>query len=162
MSSSLRIEKTGVNERATLLPIVDAGFTGLYRRHARSTLQSVRWVMKATRSGRPVGLAMCTTMGRTLGYIYYVIVIPSERGKGVGGFLLDDALQRLQNEGAREVFASVRVDNVPSNRLFQSRGFARTSFRGVAGSRGVFHALGMWRRMVVVPSERVLAKVLLP
>ena len=94
------------------------------------------------------------------GYVYYVVVAPSERGRGVGGFLLDDALQRLRAQGAEEVFASVRVDNVPSNRLFLSRGFSRKPFKDVARSKGFLRAVKLWSRMVVVPGERVLVKVL--
>ena len=59
---------------------------------------------------------MSTMLGQGSGYIYYIAVIPSQRAKGVGGVLLDDALEFLQGSGAREILACVRADNIPSIR----------------------------------------------
>ena len=105
---SLNIEGVPADARESLTPILLESFKGIYLWHARRTLRSVRWVRKATQGSVVVGLAMSTMLGEISGYAYYAAVTPSQRAKGVGGFLLDDALELLQAYGAREVFACVR------------------------------------------------------
>ena len=157
---SLNIEGVPADARESLTPILLESFKGIYLWHARRTLRSVRWVRKATQGSVVVGLAMSTMLGEISGYAYYAAVTPSQRAKGVGGFLLDDALELLQAYGAREVFACVRAENTPGIRLLQSRGFARTGFSDVARSKGLATAARLWIKMVVAPGERVFAKIL--
>ena len=93
---SLNIEGVPADARESLTPILLESFKGIYLWHARRTLRSVRWVRKATQGSVVVGLAMSTMLGEISGYAYYAAVTPSQRAKGVGGFLLDDALELLQ------------------------------------------------------------------
>ena len=62
----------------------------------------------------------------------------------------------------KEVYASVEEENVASEGLFRSRGFVKTSFGDVSKKHGGFHALDMYRKMVVVPGEVLLLKSLAP
>jgi len=151
----VRVAEVPVERRAGLAPIVEESFHGLYRWHALQTLRSVKRVRSASREGGAAGLTMFTMLGPGLGYIYYVAVLPGNRQAGVGRALLDDALTELEGDGAREVLACIRAENLPSIRLFSSRGFAPTRFGQVARERGFAGALRLWRRMVVAPGERV-------
>ncbi|HTO23629.1 MAG TPA: N-acetyltransferase [Spirochaetia bacterium] len=141
--------------RPRLTPILEASFQGIYRWHALRTLPSVQRVRAIAREGADVGLTMFEMLGPGLGYVYYVAVHPGSRGAGVGGALLDDALAQLRGSGAREVLACIRPENTSSIHLFSSRGFTATSFRETARLRGLGGTLGLWRRMVVAPGERV-------
>ena len=98
---------------------------------------------------------MFTMLGPGLGYVYYIAVTPSQRAKGVGGLLLDDALQQLRASKAREMFACVRADNIPSTRLLVSRNFQRTGFRELVRLKGFARAARLWIKMVVAPGEKV-------
>lgn len=54
-------------------------------------------------------------------------VLPSLRGKGLGGALLDAALVVLRNRGASVISLEVDVDNPAALTLYQSRGFTEVS-----------------------------------
>jgi ribosomal protein S18 acetylase RimI-like enzyme len=144
--------------REVLVPVLEESFTGLYLRHAKRTLEEVETVRVALIGGEPVGLAMLKTLAKEAGYVYYIAVRPSTRGKGIGSRLLVDALDHFARGGATEVYASVGEHNVESNALFLGRGFRKTDFGQVAKKYGPIRALTMYRSMLVVPGEILLVK----
>jgi ribosomal protein S18 acetylase RimI-like enzyme len=141
--------------REGLAWILDQSFRGLYLWHARKTLRSVSWVREATQGGATLGVTMSTMLGKATGYVYYAAVVPSQRARGVGGLLLDDAMQFLRARGASEVFVCTRADNTPSVRLLLSRNFTRIGYHDLARSRGFASTARLWMRMVVAPGEKV-------
>jgi [ribosomal protein S18]-alanine N-acetyltransferase len=58
-------------------------------------------------------------------------VSPAERGRGLGGELLDAGLAAVIDRGAREIFLEVRESNVAALALYGSRGFAAVSRRNM-------------------------------
>jgi ribosomal protein S18 acetylase RimI-like enzyme len=159
MDSTVRIEEVPAGSREGLKSIIDQSFHGIYLWHARRTLFSVTWVREATRGDTQTGLSMSKMLGQGAGYVYYIAVSPSWREKGIGGLLLDDAIQLLRVAGAREIFACVRADNTPSIRLLWSRNFVRTGFRELVLVNGLCRAARFWMRMVVAPGEKVFVRV---
>jgi ribosomal protein S18 acetylase RimI-like enzyme len=155
LARGVKIVEARPESRRSLLPLLDQSFQGIYRWHARRTLRSAQWVRKAVREDLAVGLSMLRMVARRTGYIYYIAVIPSERGAGLGGVILDDALEFLAAAGAREAFASVERANIPSTRLFRSRSFFLMPFHTLARDRSVARAAVLWVRMMVAPGERV-------
>ncbi|MGA2477353.1 MAG: GNAT family N-acetyltransferase [Spirochaetia bacterium] len=154
-SSAVRITEAPLEARGGLKQILDQSFTGIYLWHARRTLRSVRWVREAAVGNTQAGLTMSCMLGQGTGYIYYLAVLPSQRARGVGGVLLDDALDLLQGSGAPEILACVRADNIPSIRLLRSRNFELTGFSELVLSKGLAHAAMLWVRMFVAPGEKV-------
>jgi ribosomal protein S18 acetylase RimI-like enzyme len=155
MNPPVTIEDALHAGRTSLLPLLDECFYGVYRWHARRTLRAVPWVRVAMRDGEQIGVAMLTMLAPGSGYLYYIAVKPSQRAAGVGRLLLDDTVRVLRGAGAREIFACIRPDNVPSIRLMRSRGFARRRFSELARSKGVASAVMLWIRMMAVPGEEV-------
>jgi len=161
-ASEIEIVDVPVAERAKLDGILEEGFEGWYLRHSRKTLMEAELVRAAISSGTPVGLVMLKTLEADMGYVYYIAVARSQRGKGLGGMLLDDSLRHFEGAGMKEVYASVESDNVASEALFRSRGFAKTGFVEVSRKFGPFQAMVLYRKMVVVPGEILLMKNLAP
>jgi ribosomal protein S18 acetylase RimI-like enzyme len=159
MSEGPRINGVPAEARADLGPILDQSFKGIYRWHSRRTLRAVQCVREATQGDTRMGLAMLTLLGQDSGYIYYIAVTPSHRAMGVGGALLDDALEQLRTFGAREIFAAVRTGNLPSIRLLLSRHFAKTCYRELVQSKGFARATRLWMQMVIAPGEKVFRMV---
>jgi ribosomal protein S18 acetylase RimI-like enzyme len=145
-------------QRDSLLPVLDASFTGLYLRHSRRTLVDVETVLVARLEDRPVGLVMLKLLSKEAGYVYYIAVLPSHRGKGIGRRLVTDSLAHFSRAGAGEVYATVGEDNEESNALFRGQGFRRTDFGEVSRKYGAIRALAMYRGMWVVPGELILVK----
>lgn len=52
-----------------------------------------------------------------------IAVVPEHRGKGVGGLLLKDLLDKARFEGKEMIGLNVTVDNVAALALFRSHGF---------------------------------------
>ena len=65
--------------------------------------------------------------------ILNLAVSPDHRRGGLGGALLDQAMDLLRRRGAREVFLEVRVSNEAARRLYEARGFR------VAGMRRAYY-----------------------
>ena len=149
-----------VEKRAELEWILEESFEGWYLRHSKGTLRNVEVVRAAMLSNRPVGLVMLKTLEPGVGYVYYIAVAKTHRKKGIGKLLLEDALRLFKDAGAQEVFASVEEDNEPSERLFGSEGFTRTSFIEVSKKHGNLRTINMYRMMVVVPGEVLLRKIM--
>lgn len=143
-------------KRSDLEQVLEESFDGWYLHHSKGTLREVEVVRAAVLSGSPVGLVMLKPLGRDAGYVYYIAVARAHRKKGVARLLLDDALRHFREAGMKEVFAGVEEDNAPSEALFRSAGFTRTSFHDVSRSYGRFSALNMYRVMRIVPGEFLL------
>ena len=61
--------------------------------------------------------------------ILNLAVRKSNRGLGLGGNLLDAALEEAISRGAEQVFLEVRESNGPARKLYDSRGFTEVSRR---------------------------------
>jgi ribosomal protein S18 acetylase RimI-like enzyme len=147
-------------KRAELNWILEESFEGWYLMHSRRTLRDVELVRAAMSSGKPVGLVMLKTMEGSVGYVYYIAVAKASRKRGIGKLLLDDALRIFSVSSVKEVFASVEKDNEPSEALFASEGFTKTSFSEVSKRHGSLHTVNMYRAMTVVPGEVLLRKAI--
>jgi len=147
-------------KRKRLEWILEESFEGWYLMHSRRTLEHVEVVRAAISSDNPVGLVMLKTLEGSVGYVYYIAVAKAERKKGIGKQLLEDALRLFKASKVEEVFASVEEDNKPSEALFASEGFTRTSFGEVSKKHGRFRTLNMYNAMLVVPGEVLLRKAI--
>jgi ribosomal protein S18 acetylase RimI-like enzyme len=147
-------------KRTELDWILEESFEGWYLMHSRRTLRDVELVRAAMSSGKPVGLVMLKTLEGGVGYVYYIAVSKANRKKGIGKLLLEDALRIFNASKVKEVFASVEKDNEPSEALFASEGFTKTSFGGVSKRHGSIHTVNMYRAMTVVPGEILLRKAI--
>jgi [ribosomal protein S18]-alanine N-acetyltransferase len=77
-----------------------------------------------------------------------VAVLPGERGRGLGRRLVEGAMQKARQRGARKMFLEVRDGNSAALRLYESLGFSiagrrQNYYTGVTGER--FDAITMRR-----------------
>jgi len=147
-------------KRAGLEWILEESFEGWYLMHSKRTLRDIELVKVASSSGKPVGLVMVKTLENGVGYVYYIAVARAHRKQGIAKLLLEDALRLFKASAVKEVFASVEENNIPSEALFASEGFTRTSFTEVSKKHGSLHTLNMYRAMTVVPGEILLRKTI--
>lgn len=138
--------------------ILEESFEGWYLRHSLGKLKDIEIVRVAQLSGKGVGLVMVKNVEPEVGYVYYIAVARENRRRGVARFLLEDAIDRFQKAGVKEVFASAETDNIPSETLFESEGFTRTNFGEVSKKYGRLRSLDMYMKMLVVPGEVLLHK----
>lgn len=160
MTAQENIEITDVpaGKRSGLDWILEESFEGWYLWHSKKTLRDVELVRAAISSAKPIGLIMLKTLEGTVGYVYYIAVAKARRKEGIGKLLVEDALRLFKASNLKEAFASVEKDNEPSEALFASEGFTKTSFSEVSKSHGSLHTVNMYRAMTVVPGEILLRK----
>jgi len=156
----IEIVDVPVSQRTDLKWILEESFEGWYLRHSTGMLLKIETVRAAMSQGNPVGLVMLKKLENGAGYVYYIAVAKSQRKKGIGKLLLEDALEGFKAGKVKEIFASVESDNESSEALFASEGFKQTSFGEVAGKNGRLRALNMYREMLVVPGEILLHKLI--
>ncbi|MCI4373097.1 MAG: GNAT family N-acetyltransferase [Thermoplasmata archaeon] len=149
-------------ERELAIPVIIDSFTGIYRWHAKRTLQSVSRVRGAWWEGELVGVSMLELLDPAVGYVYYLAVRSAHRRHGVARRLLDDALELFRSSGARVVFAAAEEENTASLRLFESRGFRPTEPKEPGWREGGLGAWGFRSRMMVVSGELLLGLRLSP
>lgn len=162
MTAQENIEITDVpaGKRQELDWILEESFEGWYLWHSKKTLRDVELVRAAMSAGKPAGLVMLKTLEGTVGYVYYIAVARARRKEGIGKLLLENALQLFKASNLKEVFASVEKENEPSEALFASEGFTKTSFGEVSKRHGSLHTVNMYRAMTVVPGEVLLRKTI--
>ncbi|MCI4340010.1 MAG: GNAT family N-acetyltransferase [Thermoplasmata archaeon] len=146
------------SERERAVPILVDSFVGIYRWHAKRTLREVTSVRGAEIEGELVAVAMLERLVPEVGYVYYLAVASAHRRTGLGGLLLDDALDRFRRDGATIVYAAVPSDNTASLRLFQSRGLRVIERKELGYREGGLGAWGLRSRMRLVYGEVLLGR----
>jgi ribosomal protein S18 acetylase RimI-like enzyme len=149
-------------ERERAVPVLLDSFVGIYRWHAKRTLREVQVVRGAEQAGELVGVAMLERLVPEVGYVYYIAVSSAHRNQGIGGRLLDDAVDRFRREGAQVLYAAVQSDNAPSLALFTSRGLRSVERKERGYQEGGLGAWGLRSRMRLVYGELLLGRRLEP
>lgn len=162
MPATIRVVDLEGADRARAVSVLEEGFIGVYRWHAKRTLRSVTAVRAAEEEGRVVGVALLERLVPEVGYVYYIAVAREGRQQGIGGRLLDDALSRFARQGVSVVYGAVEEENRPSRQLFESRGFRIVERRELNWRDGGLGAEGLRSRMWVVHGEVLYGRRLSP
>jgi len=150
---ALRLSDLEGGAREEAVPVLREGFVGIYRWHAKRTLRDVSIVRAAWLGDDLVGVAMLERLVSEVGYVYYLSVGLAHRHRGIGGALLDDALERFRAAGVEVVYGAVESDNGPSIGLFRSRGFRIVERKETSYREGGLGAWGLRSRMWIVAGE---------
>ncbi len=148
--------------REEAVPVLIDSFVGIYRWHAKRTLRRVSHVRGGYENGELVGVSLLEDLAPGVGYVYYVAVLRAHRRRGVAGTLLDDALARFRARRTEIVYAAAEEDNLPSVRLFESRGFREIVRDEPSWKEGGLGAWGLRSKMMVVSGEILLGLRLNP
>ena len=152
-SSERSIVTLGTDQREAAVPVLQEGFAGIYRWHAKRTLRSVSTVRALRVGGRIAGVSLLERLTPEVGYVYYLSVGLEFRRQGIGGALLDDALAHFGAQGATVVYGAVEEDNRSSRRLFESRRFRLVDRDETNYRLGGLGAQGLRTRMWIVHGE---------
>jgi ribosomal protein S18 acetylase RimI-like enzyme len=88
------------------------------------------FLLLAEREGRPVGCALVVVkgteasleVGERVADLDTLSVLPEERGRGLGGRLLDEVYDELRRRGIRELALAVMEGNDDAVRFYERRG----------------------------------------
>ncbi len=114
------------------------------RRHYEEWLATDgAFVLVARRDGAPVGFALVTVepgfdgwgVGGTIGELHDLAVLPSERGVGLGGRLLDRVAAELAAAGVEHLRLDVLAGNDDAARLYERWGLEMVVTRMLGPTR---------------------------
>ena len=140
-------------ERERAVPALKDGFVGIYRWHAKRTLRTATWVRAALQNGEVVAVSVLERLDPEVGYVYYLSTVASRRREGLGGQLLDDALDLFRRNELAVAYGAVEEDNASSIALFRSRGFRPVERKELGFREGGLGAWGLRSRMTLVGGE---------
>lgn len=143
-AGTVRIRPLAASDLRRVMEIETASFTTPWR---RSTFEGLLArgdadLFAAADRDTLIGYAVCWTI-LDQAELGNVAVDPDHRGRGVGGMLVDAAVERARARGARECFLEVRDSNRAARALYESRGFEVIGRRRRYYSRPVEDALVM-------------------
>lgn len=101
---------------------------------------------------RPLGFALIRQIADEA-ELLLIAVEPNQRGKGLGGQLLDYMIETCSVSNARDMFLEVRAENTDAIYLYKSRGFEVVGKRPgyYRSDNGQLHdALTMHRRLIII------------
>lgn len=105
------------------------------------------WGQLGFEGGEPFGFSL-TRRVIDEAELMLVAVLPGERGRGLGRGLVEGAMHKARQRGARKIFLEVRDGNLAALALYESLGFSvagrrQNYYMGVTGER--FDAITMRR-----------------
>ncbi len=162
VAASVRIVDLPKDARERAIPILLQSFVGIYRWHAKRTLRDIVRVRGAYQGADLAGISMLDRLAPEVGYVYHLAVGEAFRGRGVGGALLDDAIELFRREGARILYGAAEEENTPSLTLFRSRGFREIEREELGFREGGLGAWGLRSRMRLVHGEVLMGRALEP
>jgi len=160
--SDVQLTDLSGDERERAVPTLKEGFVGIYRWHAKRTLRVAARVRAAVLDGEVVGFSVLDRPDPEVGYVYYLATALAHRREGLGGRLLDDALDIFRREGATVVYGAAEEENAASLSLFRSRGFRLVERKELGFREGGLGAWGLRSRMMIVGGEVLFGLRLAP
>lgn len=155
------IELVG-DQRERAIPVLKDGFEGIYRWHAKRTLRGATWVRAALQQNEIVAVSILERLDPEVGYVYYLSTSRNHRREGLGGVMLDDALDLFRRERTTVAFGAAEEDNLASQALFRSRGFRVVERKELGFREGGLGAWGLRSRMTLVGGEVLMGLRLSP
>jgi len=89
----------------------------------RCAIETSAYCLVAEAGGILLGYLMAECHSEMGAYISRVGVLPSARGRGIGTRLLVEGMQRMAQDGYREVRLNTQEDNIESRAVYASLGF---------------------------------------
>ena len=134
MNSEFAIRQILPEDINSIKQIIDLSFPRFFRFFAAHSLHSEGEVLVSETRGTVVGFAKLVKFqvgGGKFGCILWLAVHPQFRRKGIASALVNAGTERLKEERARAVFASVQRRNVASLTVFSKEGFGKMGFLGL-------------------------------
>jgi len=150
------------DERERAVPVLKDGFEGIYRWHAKRTLRGATWVRAALSQNEVVAVSILERLDPEVGYVYYLSTSVHHRREGLGGVMLDDALELFRRERATVAYGAAEEENLASQALFRSRGFRLVERKELSFREGGLGAWGLRSRMTLVGGEVLMGLRLAP
>lgn len=153
--SAVESDKKAINR------ILDSSFTRIYAYYAKKSFSSLENTLVAVNDAEVIGVInwrVYTVPTITIGYLFWLAVLPGYRKKGIGSDLMKQAIQFIyQNNGPIDIYTAAEKKNKISINLVEKEGFAMADKKKIRLHYGKDFA-ALFGEMMVMPWECLYVK----
>jgi N-acetylglutamate synthase-like GNAT family acetyltransferase len=141
--------------------ILDSSFTRIYAYYAKKSFASLENTLVAVNDAEVIGVInwrVFTVPTITIGYLFWLAVLPDYRKKGIGLELMRQAMQFIyQKNGPIDIYTATEKKNKISKNLVEKEGFAIADKKKIRQHYGKNYA-SLFGEMMVMPWEVLYVK----
>ena len=141
--------------------ILASSFTRIYAYYAKKSFISLANSLVAGNNAEVIGVInwrIYTVPTITIGYLFWLAVLPGFRRKGIGLGLTKQALQTIyENNGPIDIYTAAEKKNKISENLLEQEGFAMVDKKEIRQHYGKNYA-ALFGEMMMMPWERLYIK----
>jgi GNAT superfamily N-acetyltransferase len=141
--------------------ILDSSFTRIYAYYAKKSFASLENTMVAENGAEIVGVInwrVYTAADITIGYLFWLAVLPGFRKKGTGTVLMKQAVEFIHHKyGKIDIYTAAEKKNHISRKLLEKEGFVLADKKKIKQQYGKNHST-LFGEMMVMPWECLYVK----
>jgi ribosomal protein S18 acetylase RimI-like enzyme len=150
------------SDKAAIDRILDSSFTRIYAYYAKKSFTSLENALVAVNDAEVIGIInwrIYTAPAKTIGYLFWLAVLPGYRREGIGSDLTKQAIQIIyKNNGPIDIYTAAEKKNKISKNLVEKEGFAMADKKKIRLYYGKNYA-GLFGEMMVMPWEVLFVKL---
>jgi N-acetylglutamate synthase-like GNAT family acetyltransferase len=149
------------SDRKAIDGILDSSFTRIYAYYAKKSFVTLENALVAVNDAEVIGVInwrVFTVPTITIGYLFWLAVLPGYRKKGIGLELMRQAMQSIyQKNGPIDIYTAAEKKNKISKNLVEKEGFALADKKKIKQHYGKSYA-SLFGEMMVMPWECIYVK----
>jgi N-acetylglutamate synthase-like GNAT family acetyltransferase len=149
------------SDRKAIDGILDSSFTRIYAYYAKKSFATFENALVAVNDAEVIGVInwrVFTVPTITIGYLFWLAVLPGFRKKGIGLELMRHAMQSIyQKNGPIDIYTAAEKKNKISKNLVEKEGFAMADKKKIKQHYGKNYA-SLFGEMMVMPWECIYVK----
>ena len=149
------------SDKKAIERILDSSFTRIYAYYAKKSFISLENTLVAANDAEVIGVInwrVFTVPAITIGYLFWLAVLPGYRRKGTGSDLMKQAIQIIyKNNGPIDIYAAAEKKNKISKNLVEKEGFVMIDKKKIRQHYGKNYA-ALFGEMMVMPWEGIFVK----
>ena len=161
MRPMIQFRSAEKSDKMAIDGILDSSFTRIYAYYAKKSFASLENTLVAVNDAEVIGVInwrVYTAPAITIGYLFWLAVLPGYRKKGIGLDLMRLAIQFIyQENGAIDIYAAAEKKNKISKNLVEKEGFAMADKKKIRLYYGKNYA-ALFGEMMVMPWECLYVK----
>jgi ribosomal protein S18 acetylase RimI-like enzyme len=152
----IQVRPAEESDRKAVENILDSSFTRIYAYYAKKSFAGLENTLVAASGAEPVGVInwrVYTAPGISIGYLFWLAVLPGYRKRGIGMDLIRQAFRLIhEKNGPIDIYTAAEKKNKISRNLVEKEGFVLVDKKKIRQQYGKNYA-ALFGEMMVMPWE---------